>query len=52
MPPEYERQIEHLTYVRLLMQQGRPDLALAILKRIDEYAKESGRHGDRVEICS
>ena len=38
MPPEYERQIEHLTYVRLLIQQGRPDLALAILKRIDQHA--------------
>jgi tetratricopeptide (TPR) repeat protein len=50
MPPEYERQIEHLTYVRLLLQQGRPDLALAILQRIDQLAVESGRHGDRVEI--
>ena len=42
LPPEYERQIEHLTYVRLLMHQGRPDLALAILKRID-----AARRGDR-----
>ena len=50
MPPEYERQIEHLTYVRLLMQQARPDLALAILQRIDQLAVESGRQGDRVEI--
>jgi LuxR family transcriptional regulator, maltose regulon positive regulatory protein len=50
MPPEYERQIEHLTYVRLLIHQGRYDLALAILKRIDQHAKETGRHGDRVEI--
>ena len=51
LPPEYERQIELLTYVRLLIHQGRHDLALAILKRIDQYAKESGRHGDRVEIA-
>ena len=50
LPPEYERQIEHLTYVRLLLQQERPDLALAILQRIDQLAVESGRHGDRVEI--
>src|SRR5215204_4636002 len=50
MPPEYERQIEHLTYVRLLLQQNRPDLALAILQRIDQLAVETGRHGDRVEI--
>jgi LuxR family maltose regulon positive regulatory protein len=50
-PPEYERQIEHLTYVRLLIHQGRYDLALAILKRIDQQAEETGRHGDRVEIA-
>ena len=40
LPPEYERQIEHLTYVRLLVQEGRPDLALRILQRIDERAKD------------
>jgi LuxR family transcriptional regulator, maltose regulon positive regulatory protein len=50
VPPEYERQIEHLTYVRLLMHQGRFDLALAILKRIDQNAEETSRLGDRVEI--
>ena len=50
MPPEYERQIEHLTYVRLLLQQNRPELALAILQRIDQLAVASGRQGDRVEI--
>src|SRR5215213_9318078 len=50
MPPEYERQVEHLTYVRLLLQQGRPELALAILQRIDQLAVASGRQGDRVEI--
>jgi LuxR family maltose regulon positive regulatory protein len=49
-PPEYERLSEHLTYVRLLLHQERPDLALALLKRIDEHAAASGRHGDRVEI--
>jgi LuxR family maltose regulon positive regulatory protein len=50
MPPEYERHIEHLTYVRLLIQQGRPALALVILQRIDQQAAEAGRQGDRVEI--
>ena len=50
MPPEYERHIEHLTYVRLLLQQKRPELALAILQRIDQLAVATGRQGDRVEI--
>ena len=39
LPPEYERQVEHLTFARLLIQEGRPDLALRILQRIDEQAK-------------
>ena len=50
LPPEYERHIEHLTYVRLLLQQQRPDLALVILQRIDALAVATGRQGDRVEI--
>jgi len=50
VPSDFERQIEHLTYVRLLMHQGRFDLALTILKRIDQQAEASGRQGDRVEI--
>ena len=50
IPAEYERQIEHLTFARQLIHQGRPDLALAILQRIDQQAEEAARHGDRVEI--
>jgi LuxR family maltose regulon positive regulatory protein len=50
LPPEYERQVEHLTYVRLLLQDGRADLALRILQRIDEQAEATGRQGQRVEI--
>jgi LuxR family maltose regulon positive regulatory protein len=50
LPPEYERQVEHLTHVRLLIHRGRSDLALRILQRIDEQAIASGRHGERVEI--
>ncbi len=50
LPPEYERHVEHLTYVRLLLQQERPELALVILQRIDQQAAEAERHGDRVEI--
>ena len=50
LPPEYERQFEHLTYVRLLIHEGRSDLARVMLKRIDEGAIADGRLGDRVEI--
>jgi LuxR family maltose regulon positive regulatory protein len=50
VPPEYERQIEHLTFARLLIRQDKPDLALAILERIDQQATAAGRNGDRVEI--
>ncbi len=50
LPPEYERQIEHLTYARLLIAEGRPELALPILQRIDQHAAEAGREGERVEM--
>jgi LuxR family maltose regulon positive regulatory protein len=50
LPPEYERQVEHLTYARLLVHEGRPDLALRILRPIDERAAAAGRHGERVEV--
>ena len=50
LPPEYERQIEHLTYVRLLIHEGRSDLARVMLEHIDEGAGADGRLGDRVEI--
>jgi LuxR family maltose regulon positive regulatory protein len=50
LPPEYERQIEHLTYVRLLIGEGRSDLALRVLRPIHEQAETAGRHGDLVEL--
>ena len=50
VPPEYERQVEHLTYARLLIKEGRPDLALRALQHIDRKAEEAGRHGERVEV--
>jgi LuxR family maltose regulon positive regulatory protein len=49
-PPEYERQVESLTYVRLLTNEGRPDLALRILEPIWDQAEAAGRDGDLVEI--
>jgi LuxR family maltose regulon positive regulatory protein len=50
LPPEYERRVEHLTYARLLLHEGRPDLALRMLQRIDQQAEAAGRHGERVEV--
>jgi LuxR family maltose regulon positive regulatory protein len=50
LPPEYERQGEHLTYVRLLIQDGRPDLALRILDAIQRQAEAAGRTGELVEL--
>jgi LuxR family maltose regulon positive regulatory protein len=50
LPPEYERQVEYLTYSRLLIRDGRPDLALRVLQRIDRQAAEAGRDGERVEV--
>jgi LuxR family maltose regulon positive regulatory protein len=50
LPPEYERQVELLTFARLLVQEGRADLALRILQRIDKQAVAFGRYGERVEI--
>jgi LuxR family maltose regulon positive regulatory protein len=50
LPPEFERQVEQLTYVRLLIQEDRPDLALRILGRIHARAEAAGRRGDFVEL--
>jgi LuxR family maltose regulon positive regulatory protein len=51
LSPAYERQAEHLTYVRLLIRSGRPDIALWILGAIHERAAAAGRRGDLVEIA-
>ena len=50
LPPEYERQIEHLTFVRFLIQDGRPDLALRVLDAVQRRAEASGRAGELVEL--
>jgi LuxR family maltose regulon positive regulatory protein len=50
LPPQYERQVEHLTYARLLIQEGQPDLAIRILEKMHQRAEEAGRSGDLVEI--
>jgi LuxR family maltose regulon positive regulatory protein len=50
LPPEYERKEEYLTYVRLLIQEGKPALALEILQSIQEQAEAAGRYGELVEI--
>jgi LuxR family maltose regulon positive regulatory protein len=49
-PPDYERRREHLTYARLLIREGRPDLALRILSPIQDQAEATGRDGDLVEV--
>jgi LuxR family maltose regulon positive regulatory protein len=50
LPAEYERQEEHLTYVRLLIKERQPDLALNTLKSLQTQAEAAGRQGDLVEI--
>jgi LuxR family maltose regulon positive regulatory protein len=47
-PPEYERLLEHLTYVRLQILENRPDLALRVLDAVQELAASDGRAGDIV----
>ncbi len=50
LPPEYERLPEHLTFVRLQILDGRPDLALLILNAILDSAESTGRFGEMVEM--
>jgi LuxR family maltose regulon positive regulatory protein len=51
LSPEYERQVEHLTLVRVLIRDGRPERALAILDPIRRQAKATGRDGELVEVA-
>ena len=46
----YERQIEHLTYVRLLIREHRAEEALVFLGHVQDAARSAGRHGDLVEM--
>ena len=50
VPPSYERQVEQLTLVRLLLAEDRATLALNRLDTIASRATAQGRHGDLVEI--
>ncbi len=50
LPPRYERQVEHLTFVRLLLADDRAAYALTLLDAIAAHAADQGRHGDLVEI--
>jgi LuxR family maltose regulon positive regulatory protein len=50
LPPEFERQFELLTFVRLLIAEDRPSIALQLLNGIGEQAVAMGRSGDMVEI--
>jgi LuxR family maltose regulon positive regulatory protein len=50
LPPTYERQVEHLTFVRLLIAEGRPESAFMLLDAVGGLAAEQGRDGDGVEI--
>jgi LuxR family transcriptional regulator, maltose regulon positive regulatory protein len=50
MPAEYERQEEHLTYVRLLIKERQPELALDTLRSLQTQAEAAGRQGELIEI--
>jgi LuxR family maltose regulon positive regulatory protein len=50
LPPAYERQPEHLTFVRLLIADDRAAPALKLLDAIAAHATAQGRQGDLVEI--
>jgi len=50
LPPEYERQVEHLTYVRLLILEERWERALEILGTIQSEIEASQRRGELVEL--
>jgi LuxR family maltose regulon positive regulatory protein len=50
LPPEYERQHEWLTLVRLLILEGQSELALRVLTDVEGQAEAAGRHGEVVEM--
>ena len=47
---DYERQVEYLAYVRFLIWDRRPGLALSVLAAFGELAEAAGRQGDMIEI--
>ncbi len=50
LPPEYERQIELLTFVRLLIAEERTAAALRVLDAIQAQVDATGRVGELVEV--
>ena len=48
--PDYEHQVEYLTYVRFLIRDRRPELALSVLAAFGDLAEATARQGDMVEI--
>ncbi len=48
--PDYPREAEHLVLARLLLAQGRPGQALALLGRLHEVAAAQDRVGSLIEI--
>ena len=50
--PDYPREREYLVLARLLLAQGRPGLALALLERLHATASAQGRVGSIIEISA
>src|SRR5262249_5223472 len=51
LPATYERQTAQLTFVRLLLAEDRPALALKLLAAVADLAAAQGRTGDLVEVA-
>ena len=49
-PPDYPREPGHLVLARLLIAQDHPDLAVALLDRLDQAAAAQNRAGSLIEI--
>jgi len=49
---DYERQVEYLTLVRVLLAQKKPDRAIRLLNRLIESAEQAGRTGETVEMLA
>jgi len=47
---DYVRQVEHLTYVRFLIRDGSPQLALKALEPVIKLAQAAGRDGELIEM--
>jgi LuxR family maltose regulon positive regulatory protein len=50
LPPDHARHFEHLTLIRLLIADDRPEAALTVLEALRERAEAHGRAGELIEI--